>query len=156
MSISILTLSAISIERWYAICHPLRFHSTISRTRCIIIGIWVVSICVGIPELTSAAVRPLNDKINTVLFSACFPALWEEKHVIVWQICLIVGLYFLPLFLMGFAYANIAMVLWKESVPGAVTRRKYEKLDWKILGAYAPAFFQNILCLFLQDLQTGM
>ncbi len=44
VSVSVLTLSVISIERWYAICHPLAFKSTITRARVMIILIWLVAL----------------------------------------------------------------------------------------------------------------
>ncbi|WAR12590.1 OX2R-like protein, partial [Mya arenaria] len=50
ISVSILTLCAISIERWYAICRPLSFHSSFQRARIIIAAIWAVSMCVALPE----------------------------------------------------------------------------------------------------------
>ncbi|WAR28368.1 OX1R-like protein, partial [Mya arenaria] len=58
ISVSILTLCAISIERWYAICRPLSFHSNIQRARIIIGAIWTVSICVALPEFLASTVIP--------------------------------------------------------------------------------------------------
>ena len=44
ISVSVLTLSVISVERWYAICHPLKFKSTTTRARVMIFLIWVVAL----------------------------------------------------------------------------------------------------------------
>ena len=44
ISVSVLTLSVISVERWYAICHPLKFKSTTTRARVMILLIWVVAL----------------------------------------------------------------------------------------------------------------
>lgn len=113
ISVSVMTLCAISVERWYAICHPLRFHSTVRRARYIIAGIWTASSCVALPELITSTVVPLRS--DTVLFSACYPALWDDDSIVVFQICLMIGLYFLPLAIMAFSYIHIASVLWKGS-----------------------------------------
>jgi len=51
VSVSVLTLTAISLERYYAIVHPLRLRATPSRTRLIIVAIWVISAILIVPEL---------------------------------------------------------------------------------------------------------
>ena len=122
VSVSVMTLCAISVERWYAICHPLNFHSTVRRARLIIATIWFLSICVAIPELVSASVERFRE--DTVLLSACFPKLWTDKQTAIFQIFLMVALYCLPMCLMGFTYTHIALVLWTEHIPGTAERRK--------------------------------
>lgn len=47
VSVSILTLTFISIDRWYAICFPLKFKSTTGRAKTAIIVIWVVALLFG-------------------------------------------------------------------------------------------------------------
>ena len=123
VSVSVLTLSAISVERWYAICRPLQFHATVRRTRLIILFIWIISTCVALPEPISATVVPHRENLDTIILSACYPALWPQEHVVLFQVCLMVGLYFVPLSLMTFTYSHIALVLWKESIPGVMERR---------------------------------
>lgn len=122
ISVSVLTLTAISVERWYAICRPLSFRSTSRRARLIIIIIWIISFLVAVPEFMGSTVTPHRD--DTVLFSMCYPALWDDRDLVVFQICLMIGLYFLPLLLMGFAYAQIAVVLWKSRYVTALELRK--------------------------------
>jgi len=53
VSVSVLTLTAISLERYYAIVHPLRLRATPSRTRLTIIAIWLISAILIVPELLS-------------------------------------------------------------------------------------------------------
>lgn len=121
-----MTLCAISVERWYAICHPLSFHSTVRRARFIIAAIWFLSTCIAIPELVSSAVEPWTEE--TVLLSSCYPKLWTSQQQAIFQIFLMVALYFLPLALMGFTYTHIAIVLWNEHIPGIDERQSRQPM----------------------------
>jgi len=62
VSVSVLTLTAISLERYYAIVHPLRLRATPGRTRVTILAIWLVSAVLMVPELLLAVVgNPQRD-----------------------------------------------------------------------------------------------
>lgn len=47
VSVSVLTLTVISVERWYAICYPLKFKATTGRAKRLILLIWVIALIVG-------------------------------------------------------------------------------------------------------------
>lgn len=73
VSVAVLTLSFIALDRWYAICHPLLFKSTARRARGSILGIWAVSLAVMVPQ---AAVMECSSVLpelanRTWLFSVC-------------------------------------------------------------------------------------
>lgn len=53
VTVSVMTLTSISIDRWYAICHPLKFKSTTSRAKTAIIIIWIVGLASGIQTFNS-------------------------------------------------------------------------------------------------------
>ncbi|CAG09420.1 unnamed protein product, partial [Tetraodon nigroviridis] len=73
VSVSVLTLSCIAQDRWYAICHPLMFKSTAKRARKSIVIIWVVSCVIMIPQAvvmeSSSLLHELTNK--TSLFTVC-------------------------------------------------------------------------------------
>lgn len=73
VSVSVLTLSCIAQDRWYAICHPLMFKSTAKRARKSIVVIWVVSCVIMIPQAIvmecSSLLPELTNK--TSLFTVC-------------------------------------------------------------------------------------
>ncbi|XP_014772633.1 orexin receptor type 2 [Octopus bimaculoides] len=119
VAVSVLTLSAISIERWYAICHPLSFKSTASRARNIILTIWLLSACVASPDLVTARTyRSLPMRYNYVKWLvSCRPS-WTQRSQFIYQMFLFIALYFLPFCLMAFTYTRITLVLWREDIPG--------------------------------------
>ncbi|XP_071118743.1 orexin receptor type 2-like [Haliotis cracherodii] len=128
VSVSVLTLSAISVERWYAICHPLAFKSTLSRARNIIIVIWVVAAGVALPEMIVVTTNPYNypGDFQTIYLTTCAPA-WLEWKQIIYQISLVIVMYVCPLVLMALTYTNIAVVLWRNDIPGQAEMGQYSK-----------------------------
>ncbi|XP_060085974.1 orexin receptor type 2-like [Ylistrum balloti] len=124
ISVSVLTLSAISVERWYAICYPLVFKSTKKRAKLIISAIWLFSVAVAVPDLVVAKLHPYFSPEFTILLTSCKPG-WSNRNQTIYQLVLLIVLYVVPMVLMGFTYSHIAVVLWKGNIPGAVeTARK--------------------------------
>lgn len=127
ISVSVLTLSAISVERWYAICYPLVFKSTKKRAKIIISAIWLFSIAVAVPDLVVAKLHPYFSPEFTILLTSCKPG-WSNSSQTVYQVVLLFVLYVVPILLMGFTYSHIAVVLWKGNIPGAIETGEYRVL----------------------------
>ncbi|KAH3882599.1 hypothetical protein DPMN_006541 [Dreissena polymorpha] len=163
ISVSVLTLTAISVERWYAICHPLRFHSTTRRARVIITAIWIVSAGVALPEtIASRTVKTCEEEI---LFTECYPVDLGYKGLMIWQFVIIAALYCVPICLMGFTYSNIAFILctgripkeshtraamlndrnWNDNDEHIESRKKAVKMLFAIVALFAMCFFPNHL-----------
>ncbi|OAD62416.1 Orexin receptor type 2 [Eufriesea mexicana] len=118
VTVSILTLTFISIDRWYAICFPLRFKSTTGRAKNAIIGIWAVALLFDIPDLVVLhTVPPTHIKVNTILFTQCDIS-WSQKSQITFTIMKLIFLYTGPLIFMSVAYWQIVKVLWRSDIPG--------------------------------------
>ncbi|XP_011049457.1 PREDICTED: orexin receptor type 1-like [Acromyrmex echinatior] len=117
VSISILTLTFISIDRWYAICFPLRFKSTTARAKTAIIVIWLISLLFDIPELLVLHTVPSNSRVQTILFTQCVCA-WSQESQTTFTIVKLIFLYTMPLLFMSVAYWQIVRVLWKSDIPG--------------------------------------
>lgn len=70
---SVLTLSCIALDRWYAICHPLMFKSTAKRARNSIVIIWIVSCIIMIPQAIVMECYTMIPALanKTTLFTVC-------------------------------------------------------------------------------------
>ncbi|XP_003690070.1 orexin receptor type 2-like isoform X2 [Apis florea] len=117
VTVSILTLTFISIDRWYAICFPLRFKSTTGWAKNAIIGIWTIALLFDIPDLVVLHTVPTHIKIKSILFTQCGIS-WSQKNQVIFIIVKLIFLYTGPLIFMSVAYWQIVKVLWKSDIPG--------------------------------------
>uniref|UniRef100_A0A2K5P033 Hypocretin receptor 1 n=1 Tax=Cercocebus atys TaxID=9531 RepID=A0A2K5P033_CERAT len=123
VSVAVLTLSFIALDRWYAICHPLLFKSTARRARGSILGIWAVSLTVMVPQ---AAVMECSSVLpelanRTRLFSVCDERWADDLYPKIYHSCFFIVTYLAPLGLMAMAYFQIFRKLWGRQIPGTTS-----------------------------------
>ncbi|XP_039750899.1 orexin receptor type 1-like [Pararge aegeria] len=156
VTVSVLTLTFISVDRWYAICFPLKFKSTINRAKTAIFVIWTVSLLFNTPELvvlTTVKMVPL--RFNLEYLVQC-TAIWSSTDDLVWHIIKVVFIYTIPLLLMTVAYHQIVRVLWSsQKIPGQAetvklapaeqtqlrSRRKAAKMLVAVVIMFAVCYF---------------
>ncbi|XP_034173685.1 orexin receptor type 2 isoform X1 [Osmia lignaria lignaria] len=118
VTVSIMTLTFISIDRWYAICFPLRFKSTTGRAKTAIIVIWAMALLFDLPDLLVLhTVPPTHIRVKTILFTQCDMS-WSQKSQVTFTIVKLIFLYTGPLIFMSVAYWQIVRVLWRSDIPG--------------------------------------
>ena len=109
--ISVYTLVALSLERYYAICHPVkaRVKSTISRAKKIVAAIWI---CSFIPNFALIAGLKSADSKSASLGSHCTIIDFENKAV--WKIFYVVVFtmqYIIPIVCMVVCFVKIKKAL---------------------------------------------
>ncbi|CAH1254186.1 orexin/Hypocretin receptor type 1-like [Branchiostoma lanceolatum] len=117
VSVSVLTLCAVAVERWYAIVHPLKFKSTPARARNIIICIWVTSFLVTIPLLLVSKTSHTFESHITNLFVMCDEH-WPENTFYgqIYHSAILGLIYIVPLCIISIAYTMIVWKLWSNQI----------------------------------------
>ncbi|XP_014277089.1 RYamide receptor [Halyomorpha halys] len=123
ISVSIFTLSAIALDRYRAILYPLTARASRVHFRVVISVIWIAGGVMAAPfayglRVTKAPVPyfPLNS--SELIFDYCdnmnMPAELYESY----RTTLVLLQYFLPLIVISYAYARVALTLWGSTAPG--------------------------------------
>ena len=126
-NVVILSLTVVSIERYIAICHPLRFQSHEDKFKCgrLIIVVWISSLILSVPQMGLSSVEELNGK------RVCME---ERPHeyltvFLAYHLPMFAVLYFVPIVVMTFTYANVSKQL------SDVVERYRQRSRFDICGA---------------------
>jgi len=112
---SIFTLTAIAVDRFRAIMFPLKSHTSKSRTKVVIVIIWILSCILAVPM----AIAFRSMKIENPPTYQCLPANIPLNFFLWYRNFLCLVQYFIPCILIGGAYTMMAITLWSTKTPGA-------------------------------------
>ena len=109
---SVYTLTAISIERYYAIMYPVECRSicTISQTKRIIVITWLGSILLALPVLWIQILMQVGDKEHLGYW--CVRDWDNEIGWRLYEIYMLTIILIIPLIIMTYCYAHICRRLW--------------------------------------------
>jgi hypothetical protein len=116
LTVSVMTLTALSADRYIAIVHPLTAIrvSTLRRSLIVTACIWTAAVGLASIELVAADVRP-EEFLNIAICSA-FPHDWPEWYEYFVPTFRFAAMFVGPLIAIGVFYACIAGVLMKSRI----------------------------------------
>uniref|UniRef100_A0A8B9RFN4 Neuromedin-K receptor n=1 Tax=Astyanax mexicanus TaxID=7994 RepID=A0A8B9RFN4_ASTMX len=110
---SIYSMTAIAVDRYMAIIHPLKPHLSATATKVVIVFIWVLAVVLAFPLCFFSTIRKLPKR---TLCYVAWPRSSEDSfmyHIIVTAL-----VYMLPLVVMGITYTIVGVTLWGGEIPG--------------------------------------
>ncbi|XP_052778044.1 orexin/Hypocretin receptor type 1-like [Mya arenaria] len=113
--VSVLTLTSISVERYLAICHPLRYHGSYFKTKPIIAVIWIVSLATPSVDFYNMILvhdSEIPESLRPWL-TVCGPR--DENIEMEFNMFLVVVFFFIPLVIMSYTYGKIAVCIWSST-----------------------------------------
>ncbi|KAK9307064.1 hypothetical protein QLX08_002407 [Tetragonisca angustula] len=124
---SVVTLTAMSIERYYAIVHPMRaqYTCTISQARKIVITTWVVSFLLGIPMIFTQTHKEVGMRV------IAYWCVRDSESGLLWrahEVYMLVLVLVLPLTVMAYCYTAICWEIWR------VMKRRYHMTSRRTLN----------------------
>jgi hypothetical protein len=113
VNVSIITLVAISLDRYYVILYPFKQKLKIKQCIFILIVIWIVSVLMSCTKLVNFHVEVVND------VKQCGPANPFVNQCE--NIALAITQYLVPFILISFTYFRIGYHIYFDDSPSSVT-----------------------------------
>ncbi|KAK3090682.1 hypothetical protein FSP39_013706 [Pinctada imbricata] len=135
VTVSVLTLTAISVERYFAICKPWRERLTSRRILVCIMAIWITGFIVSVPDLVYYRVHNTFDEEVTTYLRYCSRD-WSETENMAYHLFMLIVLYTMPICLMAYTYTVISRQLWRKDLPG--TAESENRSSSKMLPLSSP------------------
>ncbi|XP_034044655.1 tachykinin receptor 3a [Thalassophryne amazonica] len=110
---SIYSMTAIAVDRYMAIIHPLKPRLSAKATTGVIVCIWSLAVVLAFPLCFFSTTKALRNR------TLCYVA-WPRKaeDTFMYHIIVIVLVYVLPLVVMGITYTIVGVTLWGGEIPG--------------------------------------
>lgn len=126
-NVVILSLTALSIERYFAICQPMRFKSHEEKFKCgrLIFAVWIASLLLSLPQVFLSSTEISHGKL------VCIEERPEHYLTVffVYHLPMFTVLYFIPLVILIFTYTKVSKKLFD------VVQRYQQRSRFDICGA---------------------
>lgn len=121
------TLVAISMDRYFAVVHPLRPKMTKRQAFIVISLIWLLSFVIPLPTAITARVHQYINDSNAPYFCE---EMWENVTAqSAYNIMILVFQYFIPLVILIFTYGRMILVLWIKKTPGEAVSERDQRMS---------------------------
>ncbi|XP_071952505.1 tachykinin-like peptides receptor 99D [Antedon mediterranea] len=134
---TVLSLVAITLDRYRAIVYPLKPRLSRLTTIGVVVVIWSLSACFAYPVVLFTTVETLFYQISNTKIRICYvkwpdgAEFWGLDNFI-YHMCFAVFTYVLPLCVMAACYSVIGVKLWRSQMPGeSVPNRPRPHLEAK-------------------------
>ncbi|XP_037115221.1 tachykinin receptor 1a [Syngnathus acus] len=125
---SICSMTAIALDRYMAIIHPLQQRMSSTETKVVVGVIWVLALLLAFPQYYYSNIEQYPERV------VCYID-WPEYTICdfkkMYYVCVAILIYFLPLLVMGCAYLVVGLTLWASEIPGDSSDRYKEQLTAK-------------------------
>ncbi|XP_070712608.1 tachykinin receptor 3a [Pempheris klunzingeri] len=110
---SIYSMTAIAVDRYMAIIHPLKPRLSAKATIGVIVCIWSLAVVLAFPLCYFSTTRALPRR---TLCYVAWPRMADDPFM--YHIIVTVLVYVLPLVVMGITYTIVGVTLWGGEIPG--------------------------------------
>uniref|UniRef100_A0A8C2WZK6 Neuromedin-K receptor n=1 Tax=Cyclopterus lumpus TaxID=8103 RepID=A0A8C2WZK6_CYCLU len=110
---SIYSMTAIAVDRYMAIIHPLKPRLSAKATTGVIVCIWSLAVVLAFPLCYFSTTRTLPRR---TLCYVAWPRMADDPFM--YHIIVTVLVYVLPLVVMGITYTIVGVTLWGGEIPG--------------------------------------
>ncbi|NXX96995.1 NK1R protein, partial [Centropus bengalensis] len=125
---SIYSMTAIALDRYMAIIHPLQPRLSATATKVVIGIIWLFAFLLAFPQGYYSVTEELPGRLVCLVE-------WPEHGTNVYgktyHFCMTILIYFLPLLVIGCAYTVVGITLWASEIPGDNSDRYHEQVSAK-------------------------
>ncbi|XP_072940343.1 substance-K receptor-like [Epargyreus clarus] len=122
VNVSVFTLTAIAVDRHRAIITPLSAHTSKRIAKVIIVLIWFLALSLAAPMAMSweVTMEEEQDPVTKLVYKKPFCAASDfgSHSLAIYRLLLYIFQYVIPLCVITFAYAHMAMKLWGARAPG--------------------------------------
>ena len=134
VTVSILTLTVISIDRYFAVTQPLKPRCSGGVARMTMVGVWLFGICSSLMVAVVFRVHMVPDERKPAghfkpFCSPAFPVWGQVDTGQVYRIYMLIVQYFLPLLVISYAYGRIIHRIWLTKAPGSALDSRDQMLN---------------------------
>ncbi|KAM9516588.1 substance-P receptor [Guaruba guarouba] len=125
---SIYSMTAIALDRYMAIIHPLQPRLSATATKVVIGIIWLLAFLLAFPQGYYSVMEELPGRLVCLVE---WPEHSTNLYGKTYHFCMTILIYFLPLLVIGCAYTVVGITLWASEIPGDSSDRYHDQVSAK-------------------------